>query len=200
MPAAVVAAPASVPEKTPAQQNPFYAFLNATDEAQHADLLTLRAVDRGVDVRDYLRRPGDLPYLPNNSESRDRWLNKQLGPILARLQQDRRLCVFCGLHYSNIDNIGRWQCRFHPGSVDGKGAFTCCGSAFNSMGCRLCDHSPMSDLRNARWHHDNVNFDLPQAVEHLIQPRPEAYVQPPANAINKRNPARSFFRVRRADL
>jgi len=69
---------------------------------------------------------------------------------------DKRRCVVCNLKYSEIDNIGRWRCRMHPGGVS-DGRFACCGlptaaptarhhfeinreRVGKALGCVRCDH------------------------------------------------------------
>jgi len=72
----------------------------------------------------------------------------------------RQTCTRCFVVYDDIDNVGRWQCRFHPGSYDTVCGYTCCGRRNTSprtsrwgrlgyepervvrlhTGCTPCDH------------------------------------------------------------
>ena len=72
----------------------------------------------------------------------------------------RQTCTRCFTVYNEIDNVGRWQCSFHPGSYDTVGGYGCCGRRHHSprstrwerlgyepdrvvrthSGCTPCDH------------------------------------------------------------
>jgi hypothetical protein len=68
-----------------------------------------------------------------------------------------KTCASCRTTYIEKNNIGRWECRVHPGNIEG-GVFTCCGQRTIAvsrddfvrrtvqpelLGCRACDHSAM---------------------------------------------------------
>lgn len=174
---------------------PFDKFLVETDVAASVDFTTTRPFDRNVDVSPFLRQPGILPY--TDLLSKDKWLDKELGPILRTLREGQRRCVYCTAVYMNIENIGRWLCNWHPQQVDGEGYYKCCQRESPSLGCQRCDHSPSYESMNARWHTTNTLIDIPQSVVNILLPLDEAYI---AESINTANPARSAFRLKRAQV
>lgn len=57
------------------------------------------------------------------------------------------MCGRCGTIYDPRFNVGRWQCRVHPGTMDYTGHWTCCGVGVEGQmgvdvqrGCRPADH------------------------------------------------------------
>ena len=69
-------------------------------------------------------------------------------------------CATCHQTFTEERNIGRWECRMHPGMLE-NGVFLCCGQrtiAYNRedflrrttqpglLGCRACDHRAVLDL------------------------------------------------------
>jgi hypothetical protein len=64
---------------------------------------------------------------------------------LAALRE-MRVCVYCNMQYREIDNLGAWECAYHPGTlcqpegVMGR-RYKCCGQAFGRPPCRSCDHT-----------------------------------------------------------
>lgn len=173
-------------------RGPFDAFLTQRDDREDGDFLAARVFDRDVNLQPFLRQGDTLPY--TDSASRERWLNEQLRPILDRLQEKRR-CVFCNVEYKNIDNIGRWQCVWHPLPLQPDNTYECCGRPGSTRGCKPCDHSPSYDVTVARWDTHNTLIDIPTAVTSELRPKKEAYK---AEGVNTRNPARSLFRIQRA--
>ena len=65
-----------------------------------------------------------------------------------------KTCAICSTTFSEMNNIGRWMCRMHPGTLE-NGRFQCCGQRTTAntigqfirqtsqpqlLGCRVCDH------------------------------------------------------------
>ena len=85
----------------------------------------------------------------------DAALERAIRDLLAQRQ-----CIRCNAVYTDMDNVGAWQCRWHPGPLQGPdpmpfGApactFACCGVAPRAglaawqgpdaaRGCQPCDH------------------------------------------------------------
>lgn len=74
-----------------------------------------------------------------------------------------RKCIQCKLHYNEIDNIGRLQCRIHPGlrlcDHEKRDFYSCCGiytdaytnghiTAMDMAGCVTIDHMDETFLPN----------------------------------------------------
>ena len=176
-------------------EGPFDKFLHQRDDADDADFLASRAFDRNTDIRPFLRQPGVLPF--KDAISRDVWLDKELGPILENLRIGERRCMFCNAVYKNIDNLGRWQCGWHPGKVDDLGYYTCCNREAPFVGCKRCDHSPSYEAYRPRWNTNNTLIDIPSSTMGILQPEADSLI---AEGINSVNPARSLFRIKRAQI
>lgn len=173
---------------------PFDDFLYQTDAADDGDFLTSRVFDRGVDVAPFLRQAGTLPY--TDEASRKVWVDAQLKPVIEQLQDVRR-CVYCNAMYKNIDNIGTWQCSWHPERADHEDYYRCCGRHAASNGCQPCDHNSVASVREGRWTDKNDLIDVPMAIVDQLQPHQEAYA---FKGVNPTNPARSLYRLRRAKV
>lgn len=84
-----------------------------------------------------------------------RWLK------LKETWSEELVCVRCGVLFTELSNIGKWECSFHPGKKT-RGAqnhsirtsaawvqtpeyrWSCCGKLWSSnhdAGCVSCDHS-----------------------------------------------------------
>ena len=105
-------------------------------------------------------------------------------------------CATCKETFREINNIGRWNCRMHPGEVE-DGAFSCCGlkTIYESRllfmrsvvqpelrGCVRCDHRGVDDQFSGK---ETVIF--PENYLIIINPKRAAverppYAQPPGTA------------------
>lgn len=176
-------------------KGPFDKFIKQSDFAENADYLTARAFDRGTDIRPFLRQPGVLPY--DSPASKDAWLDKELGPILRQLDLDRRVCAYCNVVYKNLDNIGRWQCSWHPAQVNGDNVYTCCGKSAPAMGCLRCDHNSLWEPNKSRWNDENTMIDVPISTLEVLRCDRTSII---AEGVNTSNPARSVYRLRRTQI
>ena len=59
-----------------------------------------------------------------------------------------RVCSRCAREYRELDNVGAWRCRMHPGHVTGavvvngqRSVYTCCNGGEAAVGCVACDHA-----------------------------------------------------------
>jgi len=93
----------------------------------------------------------------------------------------RDTCYRCGIRYDVVDNIGRFQCSYHPGKYDGETGWSCCGEKKRKVrhrnfhgfldetrlnykerhtGCTPCDHNDGDPV------HLNDHIDL---TAYLVQ-------------------------------
>lgn len=49
-------------------------------------------------------------------------------------------CSFCNKLYKSYENIGMWNCSYHPGLKDGN-IWTCCNKLYGLPACLICDHN-----------------------------------------------------------
>jgi hypothetical protein len=53
-----------------------------------------------------------------------------------------RECGVCAAAFTEASNMGRWECRWHPGRVDESArVWSCCERPRFAPGCRRADHS-----------------------------------------------------------
>jgi hypothetical protein len=88
----------------------------------------------------------------------------------------KRNCRRCHYDYSHITSMGKWQCRYHPGTIK-DGHYDCCGQyLFPSVlpdrdGCRMCDHT------DTEFHRQGiVVYRIPAILMDLLHPNPRAVV------------------------
>ncbi len=93
------------------------------------------------------RNPEDeaiLSYASMEPAQIDSVLARRFGASLEALEAERE-CAYCKQIYREIDNIGAWDCAYHPGTLNyastyvGK-RYSCCGQAAGSRACMSCDH------------------------------------------------------------
>lgn len=59
---------------------------------------------------------------------------------MAALTTQKR-CRVCNIFYTDVENMGTWNCTVHMGYVDADTErWTCCNRMRNAGGCRRCDH------------------------------------------------------------
>ena len=52
--------------------------------------------------------------------------------ITIALFTELRECADCGRFFTEIENVGCWSCKYHPGKFDYvTGKYTCCGEQYN---------------------------------------------------------------------
>jgi len=58
------------------------------------------------------------------------------------------ICMYCGVSFDPVWELGRWSCRYHPRIAEPSGHFPCCGVDGTAMGfsqqrrgCRRSDHT-----------------------------------------------------------
>lgn len=81
--------------------------------------------------------------------------------------QDWQTCSTCNVQYKELDNLGTWQCRYHPMEYDNDVGYLCCKRKIRKRrsssgtewmthtqpartnrqiplpkGCQTCDHKP----------------------------------------------------------
>ena len=123
-----------------------------------------------------------------------------------RLACSLRLCMHCsrgGRFFREIQNVGRLECRFHPGTIVGM-RYACCGLAINnaaspnSFGCVPCDHSNVqvagAETRE-RWTRASCISKIPLHALALYAPDDDLVVERRAAA----EPEQSWARVLRVD-
>jgi len=109
-----------------------------------------------------------------------------------------RLCTNCtdaGVFYKEVDNVGRLQCRFHPGRVGDDGRYLCCTKLAGDRrerawrGCTPCDHTTLPSAQELasvegtqRWTDATMYQTLPLHLLHRYRPRPELVVERRPNA------------------
>lgn len=81
-------------------------------------------------------------------------------------------CVNCGIHYTEANNIGRWECSQHlyTPNISVLGKWPCCGKVYKPSprpsrdGCIKCDHT----ILNCPYDDDH-NIPLPKFIAKKIQ-------------------------------
>lgn len=110
------------------------------------------------------------------------------------LWEQPEVCGRCGVKFTELTNMGRWECKYHPGHEEPAktysrkltsggwepvryGKWTCCGKQLYQEGCTACDHS-----KAAHGIHPN---DVMKGVQvewlRSLQPTPEAILQDPSD-------------------
>lgn len=70
------------------------------------------------------------------------YASKKAVEITIRLFTDVHECKNCGRFFTELENIGCWECKYHPGKFDHKTeTWTCCGEKY----------------RRAAFHHRSYN-------------------------------------------
>jgi len=93
------------------------------------------------------RNPEDeliLGYLSMDQAQIDSVLARRFAASLKALGLERE-CAYCRQIYREIDNIGAWDCAYHPGTLYYADTYvgtrySCCGQAAGSRACTSCDH------------------------------------------------------------
>ena len=123
------------------------------------------------------------------------------------LAQKWRVCEHCTsepVFYRECDNVGRLECRYHPGGY-AAGAYSCCGyrpSAHSPLahGCVACDHS-MRDVdapkRGPRWTNDTMRTRVALYIADEFMPREECIVR--THVAAPEEPEASYLVVLRVD-
>jgi hypothetical protein len=68
------------------------------------------------------------------------YASKKAIEITIKLFTDLHECSNCGSFFTELENVGCWECKYHPGVYDNKlDCYTCCGQkmrrpAFNHRG------------------------------------------------------------------
>lgn len=99
-----------------------------------------------------------------------------------------RQCSACHREFRELDNLGRWLCRYHPGTVDADGVWDCCGRTVHPhqytserwvpRGCHRCDHADAESMGGVEFSGDEV-ATLPLLLRGAVVPHlgaPEAMV------------------------
>jgi hypothetical protein len=93
------------------------------------------------------------------------WVRRLTQPLLEDLRYDRLTCAFCRQEYREADNLGTWQCSWHPERYRRNNECRYCNRTILQFGCHRCDHTPVAKPREARWHNENVFFPLPYTLD-----------------------------------
>lgn len=80
-----------------------------------------------------------------------------------------RTCIRCRKSYTMQESMGRWQCRYHPSSLDGK----CMYCKQEGAGCTPCDHTEYSPVYDGILFYrlDSMVFQL---LDHSVPIQPRA--------------------------
>jgi hypothetical protein len=128
------------------------------------------------------RATGSIARAPNERVRAMR--AEALAGDLTRL----RACARCRRHYAEIDNLGTWRCRYHPGAVATApmpgvpaGHYSCCRASASTewtfaerpppgfaavrpaAGCARCDH-----VEDAAAEHEPTRVVLPTEAATLL--------------------------------
>ena len=139
----------------------------------------------GAGAGAYVDTPSGLPEWRTLEQ-----LSEERFAASLRADERLRLCLNCtsaGVLYREIENVGRLQCRFHPGALR-NGRYACCAYApgnpadVRSLGCTRCDHTlPLGedDRREGepRWSDATMTQRLPLHLLHLYAPRDDLVVE-----------------------
>ncbi len=114
--------------------------------------------------------------------------------------EDWHTCIHCRARFQELNNLGRWQCRYHPGRLGpNRHAWKCCGASVDPRenqfesnqvkGCRLSDHCAETD----GWTEWDTQR-LPEAIFDLFNAHKDAVVQ----SMQHDDVFKSWVEVRRA--
>ena len=166
----------------------FDGFLDTVQDQQE---ISTQAAWRGVTRN----RGSALPYDPASPASMSAYIDKVLGPQLLEELIVVRHCAYCKRHYRERDNIGQYQCSYHPnGAVQHAGRLACCDRPPDSEGCRAADHRPALRIGNTMWTTEDRSVRIPQALAHRYKVGDAAVL---GFSVNRSDPVRSYLIVSR---
>jgi hypothetical protein len=140
-------------------------------------------------------RSSALPYDPASPASMSAYIDNSLGPQLLEELLVMRHCAYCRRHYRERDNIGQYQCSYHPEvAVQQSGLLVCCKNPLGSIGCRMADHRPALRVGDTMWTADDRVVRIPQAIAHRYKIADSAIV---GFSNNRIDPVRSYLIVSR---
>ncbi len=59
------------------------------------------------------------------------YASKKAIEITIRLFTELHECKNCHKFFTEMENVGCWDCRYHPGKFDyNTGKYTCCGESY----------------------------------------------------------------------
>jgi hypothetical protein len=117
------------------------------------------------------------------------WLYTQLEKELTHMS-GFEYCQNCKRSYTEKENIGRFECRYHPGAYVGL-TYSCC---YGSIPCQPCDHR----TKRGDWPHSELTLAVPLHLLSLLKTHKDAILEPVY--ANEHDPARSYVFVRRANV
>ena len=93
-------------------------------------------------------------------------------PTTMAAIRTRKRCRVCDIFFTDVQNMGTWNCSTHAGAVDAEsGRWTCCNRLRHAGGCRRCDH--VADGDPAPLGHVTV---VPAFIQLAAPPLAEAIV------------------------
>jgi len=146
-----------------------------------AHYLREQSIGRQIVLGDDARRPAAR----GQDELNQRLL--EYHPYTVQELHASRLCAYCGAHYTEQQNVGQWQCYYHPGRAmpdrrvrtwEPRDRWTCCNRIDDAPGCAACDHS-----ETRAWDHGRkVVVAVPEfllATGQVAAPRADARLAQP---------------------
>ena len=83
------------------------------------------------------------------------YASKKAVELTIRLFTDVHECNYCNRFFTEMENIGCWQCKYHPGKFDHKTeTWTCCGEKYNrpAFNYRSYNHLMVWNTKD-RWNY-----------------------------------------------
>lgn len=176
-------------------EGPFDAFLNTTLSVAPTNLSTAHLFDNASTTDRFYKETRRLAYNENSAASIEHYIIEKLRPTFELCRVDAK-CRSCGSIYKPLDNIGRWQCRWHPGYIRADQTYSCCGRR-NGLGCKRCDHSPILNAYQGRWPRRKRAVRVPRYLYRIIRWEPDSIDSAWENVDN---PAHSFIGILRAEV
>lgn len=127
-------------------------------------------------------------YDQSNPVHVQNWVRQTLASQLELLNTPQH-CAKCSATFRELENIGQWGCRIHPGLYTPSG-FTCCGRV---SPCLPCDHRTAN---SEDWNHSTELLAVPTALLSLFKVPQQRQL---ASYPNEADPARSYVFVLRSD-
>lgn len=139
-----------------------------------------------------------LPYDPARHHTMIDYVDRQVGPELLAQLGARLVCAQCGIPFHEKNNIGKFQCTYHPLPVVLlRNPHPCCGQPAGSAGCRTGDHRAQTGQGTALWTRDDCTVRIPRVLAaryHIDESDPGVVL---AVATDSKDPARSYLIVSR---
>lgn len=175
-------------------EGPFDAFLNTTLSVAPSNLAQLHLFDNNTATNQFYKENRRLAYNENSPAEIEHYIVTRLKPTLALCRVQTK-CMSCGAMYQPLNNIGGWQCRWHPGYMQSNDLYSCCNT--RGPGCKRCDHSPQMRVFKRRWPNRSRAIRVPRYLHRVIRWNPES-VDGVYN--DEQNPAHSYCAVLRAEV